>query len=118
MSVRSDAKQEDGATIRSVKDGCTMFLKTNFYGVDGNFVVDTGSAVTLMSLAFYYNLPPSKRPELRKPATNLKFEVANDELLEVSGVATFEFKLRNDVYKWDMNVAPIREDGWNKQSHV
>ena len=86
-------------------------LKTNFYGVDGNFVVDTGSAVTLMSLAFYYNLPPSKRPELRKPATNLKFEVANDELLEVSGVATFEFKLRNDVYKWDMYVAPIREDG-------
>ncbi|KAK3088259.1 hypothetical protein FSP39_016699 [Pinctada imbricata] len=88
-----------------------MFLKLNFCGVNGSFVVDTGAAVTIMSLGFYYSLPSSERPELKDLESNMKFEVANDGLLDVNGIATFTFKIRNDTFKWDIYVAPIREDG-------
>ena len=63
-----------------------------------------------MSLGFYNSLAPSVRPTLRT-VKGLKFEVANDGLLDVSGIATFKFKIKKDEFKWDMYVAPIREDG-------
>ena len=88
-----------------------MFLPMNFYGVKGNFVVDTGAAVTLMSIGFYYSIPAEKRPELKKSDSRLKLEVANDGLLTVEGIATFEFKLKNTKFEWDMYVTDIREDG-------
>lgn len=74
-------------------------------------MIDTGAAVTLMSVGFYYSIPSEKRPELKKLDTNLKLEVANDGLVTVEGTATFEFKLRNTTFEWEMYVTPIREDG-------
>ena len=102
---------KSGIVVNSVDDGYSMFLPVDFYSVKSKFVIDTGSAVSFVSLGFYYSLPVSVRPELREVNKNLRFEVANDGLLEVCGVASFQFKLKNDVFKWDMFVAPIREDG-------
>ncbi|XP_033754855.1 uncharacterized protein LOC117337838 [Pecten maximus] len=98
-------------TIRHIRDGVTMFLPMNFYGVKGNFVVDTGAAVTLMSVGFYYSIPMEFRPELNKSDPRLKLEVANDGLLSVEGIATFKFILKNTKFEWDMYVTDIREDG-------
>ena len=36
--------------------------------------------------------------------------MANDGLLDVSGIITFKFKIKKDEFKWDMYVVPIRKD--------
>jgi len=83
----------------------------NFGSTNANQIVDTGTAVTIISTNIYNNLPNDSRPPLENVKSALKLEVANEGLLSVLGTATLEFKIKKETYKWSVFVAPIREDG-------
>ena len=48
---------------------------------------------------------------MKKGPSTVKLEVANDGLLSVLDEMFLEFKILKDIFKWDVFVAPIREDG-------
>ena len=73
--------------------------------------MDTGASVSIISTKIYNSIPKNLRPPIEKSSTELKLEVANNGLLSVLGTAAIEFKIKNDVYKWDMFIAPIKDDG-------
>ena len=67
--------------------------------------------MTIISSNVYNKIPLEQRPLLKKVPSTVKLEVANDGLLSVLGEMSLEFKIQKDVFKWDVFVAPIREDG-------
>ncbi|MCG7870380.1 MAG: hypothetical protein JAY74_28925 [Candidatus Thiodiazotropha taylori] len=86
-------------------------LPINAFDINSRLVLDTGSAVTIISSNIYNKIPLEVRPPLRKVSPSVKLEVANDGLLHVLGEVTLDFKIQKDVFKWDVFIAPIREDG-------
>ena len=67
--------------------------------------------MTIISSNVYNKIPLEQRPPLKKVPSTVKLEVANDGLLSVLGEMPLEFKIQKDIFKWDVFVAPIREDG-------
>ena len=79
--------------------------------VSAEFIVDTGAAVTILSTKIFNQIPQSLKPVFKELDPRLKLEVANDGLLQVTGLVTLTFKIQKDIFTWDVFIAPIREDG-------
>ena len=64
----------------------TVLLPVEFPDVPSKFVVDTGSAVTVLSRSVYHSIPKHKRPPLQ-PCSGLavRLELANKEWMDVDG---------------------------------
>ena len=75
------------------------------------FLIDTGASVTVLSSAIYKAIPPRERPELKKPPKSLHLEGADDTEITIDGLATMDFLIGDNVYQWNMYIAPIAEDG-------
>ena len=84
-------------------------LPISVCNVDYRLILDTGSAVTIISSNVYNKIPLEQRPSLKKVPSTVKLEVANDELLSVLGEMPLGFKIQKYIFKWDVFVAPIRE---------
>ena len=74
-------------------------------------MVDTGSVVTIISRRLFNRIPLSRRPPQRQPNEPVKLKVANNELMEIDGVADMKFVAGNEHFEWRMYIAPIQEDG-------
>ena len=96
---------------KTVSDGKSILVPADLYGDMVEFVLDTGAAVTVLSSYVYNSISADVRPVLKKPDHHLKLEVANDSLLEIEGIASFQIKIDKYYYFCDMYVAPIRENG-------
>ncbi|MCG8112852.1 MAG: RNase H-like domain-containing protein [Candidatus Thiodiazotropha taylori] len=94
-----------------VSYGVSILLPISVSNIDYKVVLDTGSAVTILSSNVYNKIPLDVRPPLKKVSSAVKLEAANDGLLSVLGEVCLEFKIQKDTFKWDVFVAPIREDG-------
>ncbi|MCG8033309.1 MAG: DDE-type integrase/transposase/recombinase [Candidatus Thiodiazotropha taylori] len=94
-----------------VNYGVSILLPISVNMMDYSLILDTGCAVTILSSNVYNKIPLASRPPLRKVPSSVKLEVANDGLLSVLGEVTLEFKIQKDTFKWDVFIAPIREDG-------
>ena len=66
--------------------------------------------MTIISSNVYNKIPLNKRPPLKTVPSTVKLEVANDGLLSALGEMSLEFKIQKDICRWDVFVAPIRED--------
>ena len=88
-----------------------IFLKMCISDIRCNFVVDFGGCVTIMSTALYNKIPDDVRPKLKPVDKSLRLEVADYGLLQVNGLAEIELQVGKDIFKWDIFVATIREDG-------
>ncbi len=63
----------------------TMFLPLNIHSVDCKFVVDTGSAVTILS-STVFNKMSSLNISLQKPDPTIRLEVADRGHLTIEGI--------------------------------
>lgn len=87
------------------------FLKAQTCGRDSELLVDTGAAVTIISSALFSQLPAESRPEVKAPCKSTKLQTANNELLDVEGVATIDIMIGGQHFRWDAFVAPISDEG-------
>ena len=81
------------------------------YGLNTEHLVDTGAAVTIISSALFSMIPAEKRPQLKSPHERVKLETANNELIEVDGIATMDISIGEQQFQWDAFVAPINDEG-------
>ena len=86
----------------SSKNGITYLLPISLKNVLCDFVIDTGSVVTILSRSVFNTIPEKCRPKLRKPKKAVVLEVADTGLLEMDGVASINFTADNKHFKWDM----------------
>ena len=88
-----------------------MFLPLKIHTKDYKFVIDTGSAVTIISSAVFNEISSYVDYKLCPTDPNFKIEVADKAPLRIEGVVDIHFKVRNTLFHWDMYVAEIQEDG-------
>ena len=74
-------------------------------------MIDTGSAVTIISSAVFNEISSYVDYKLCPTDPNFKIEVADKAPLRIEGVVDIHFKVRNTSFHWDMYVAEIQEDG-------
>ena len=67
--------------------------------------------MTIISSNVYNKIPLNKRPPLKKVPSTVKLEDAKVGLLSVLGEVSLEFKIQKDIFKWDVFVSSIRQDG-------
>lgn len=96
---------------KALKTGASMLLPLELHNVKGSFIVDTGSVVTIVSRTLYQKIPPGRRPPLKPPSEPMKLEVANEQLLDIDGVAKMKFVVGDKEFQWLMYIAPLAEDG-------
>ena len=78
------------------------------YGLNTELLVDTGASVTIISSALFSMIPAEKRPQLKSPYERVKLETANNELIEVDGIATMDISIGEQQFQWDAFVALIK----------
>lgn len=61
---------------KTKKLGNSIVLPLELHNVKCNFVVDTGSVVTIVSRTLFHRIPPNRRPTLKEPSEPVKLEVA------------------------------------------
>ena len=70
-------------------------------------MLDTGSVLTIISRTLFNRIPLSRRPPQKQPNEPVKLKVANNELMEIDGVADMKFVAGNEHFEWRMYIAPI-----------
>lgn len=88
-----------------------MFLTVTVCDTRAKFVVDTGSAVTILSLDMFNKISLTSNLELVQLNNKVFLEVANKGSLTVEGMVKLTFKVNNSNFEWDVFVANIHEDG-------
>ena len=111
VSLESIDKSFVKLPCSEVNYGVSILLPVSVGNADYRLILDTGSAVTILSSNVYNKIPFENRPCLKKVPSSVKLEVANDGLLSVLGEVSLEFKIQKDTFQWDVFIAPIREDG-------
>ena len=73
------------------------------------FLVDTGSQISMMPLAWYNRIAPANRPKLTQ--TKLRVMAANQTDFRISGMAEFPLKIRDKTYPCNIYISPDEEAG-------
>ena len=60
-------------------------------------VIDTGAEVTVLSEAFYFNIPENRRPKLKAATRNLVVAEAGKQM-STTGIAEVDIKLGNEKF--------------------
>jgi predicted aspartyl protease len=71
-------------------------------------VIDTGAEVTVLSEAFYFNIPEHRRPKLKAATRNLVVAEAGKQISSI-GIVEVDIQLGNEKFIWPVYVAPIGE---------
>ena len=76
-----------------------MFLPVNILNFDCKFVIDTGSAVTIISSDMFHKLTLHSDIQFKDTSSSLKLEVADRGQLNVDGIATINQAKREATAK-------------------
>ena len=87
----------------------SLFLPGSVYGVDLDWLVDTGCSVTLLSMRSYKNIPGHQRPKLNP--FNSKLTQAGGTPLQVLGTADMSIKVGRQKIKHSVVVADCLDQG-------
>ena len=94
----------------SVRKGSAVLFPLKMNGQNLEFVIDTGSAVTIISRDAFKGLPGEKPDLIVKELP--EFKTANEGCLVMDGVAEMScFEDGEMDYNWDIHVAPIPVHG-------
>ena len=88
-----------------------MFLPVKIETKEYRFVIDTGSAVTIISSSAFNEILTYIDLDLCPTDPGFRIVGADTKPINLEGHATVNFRLQNSKFSWDMHVADIREDG-------
>ena len=91
--------------------GMSAFVCVTLCGKECDLLIDSGAAVTVISIKLWTKLPVSEKPELTSPNGTIKLEAANNELIPVKGIATVNIHIGDQSFEWEVYVADIDDDG-------
>ena len=101
----------DIKTAHSNTNGLSAHVQATVNGIQASLLIDTGAAVTIVSESIFHKMCASNnKPVLRQPTNNTVLKTADDNLLDVNGLATVQIEISNTVFTWDVYVAPIHDD--------
>lgn len=88
-----------------------MTVDFDVCGINTSLICDTGASVTVLSRDVYNCIPENDRPQLHALETPVKLETVDKDIVNIDGVAKITFETENDVYVWDVFIAPIKDSG-------
>ena len=88
-----------------------MFLPVKIETKEYRFVIDTGSAVTIISSSAFNEILTYIDLDLCPTDPGFRIVGADTKPINLEGHATVNFRRQNSKFSWDMHVADIREDG-------
>ncbi len=91
--------------------GMSAFVCVYVNDLETELLIDSGAAVTVISVEFWEKIPKIQRPELCIADDTVKLEAANGELIMVKGKANFLFTFDNLELEWEAFVADIGDNG-------
>lgn len=102
----SSGDQSEGhkVSLNAIVRGC-LFVDAAVCGKGSRFLVDSGSAVTIISQEIYNSLPEGSRPELS--SSGIVLYSASGDRLAVAGKANFRIKVGKLVYGQEAIVARL-----------
>ena len=86
-----------------------MSLEVN--GIESELLVDSGAAVTVISVGLFEKILSEHRPQLKTLEDNIKLEAANNELIPIHGAAVLTLTVGKQSFEWETLVAEIGDDG-------
>ncbi len=89
----------------------SAFVCVDFYGLYTELLIDSGAAVTVISVTLWERIPINQRPQLIMPDETVKLEAANNELITVKGTAMFCINIGDQIFEWEAYIADIGDDG-------
>ena len=95
----------------NLKTGYTMFLSVKIESKEHKFVIDAGSAVTIILLSVFNEILSYVDLNLRPTNPSFRIVGVDTKPINLEGHASVNFRLQNSKFSWDMYVADIREDG-------
>ena len=88
-----------------------MFLPVKIETKEYRFVIDAGSAVTIISSSAFNEILTYIDLDLCPTDPGFRIVGADTKPINLEGHAAVNFRLQNSKFSWDMHVADIREDG-------
>ena len=80
-------------------------------GIESELLVDSGAAVTVISVGLFEKIPSEHRPQLKTLEDNIKLEAVNNELIPIHGAAVLTLTVGKQSFEWETLVAEIGDDG-------